>query len=527
MSAATVNLDALIPREDFESFTGSAGGRLRETISLSDLEETGFFQRSLRKPDFQRETTHWTPNAVCDLVWAYLEGHLIPAVILWQSGDSVFVIDGAHRISALIAWIRDDFGDGTASNAKFGSGLTEEQKRVARRTRDLIRKTIGSYAEFKGLIDQDIANPQKAKWVNRIGTGSVEIQWVTATNSRAAEDSFFKINQAAQPIDPTERQILQTRRSPNSIAARCIARGGKGHKYWSAFNRSVQEEIESIGAAIYSALYDPPHSGPVTSTDLPIAGQGYSSLPFVYELVSVCNGIPLPTSASARKLPKIVPEDDDGQSTLSFLRNVRNQLQLITTNYSGSLGLHPLVYCYSSTGNFQPNAFLATIAFAQKLNEKQKKIAFTEYRSRFENYLLKNRAFVSLTMSRLGASGRSQPRLVDMYWIILSMMWNGIGDDEILSRLTTQKEFAHLKQLEVPPPGAEFDSQNKSPSKASRSSAFIRLAMEKPLKCEICGAAMHCNSITFDHIVRVREGGGYKAKDLQPTHPFCNSGYKS
>ncbi|WP_177175465.1 HNH endonuclease signature motif containing protein [Cribrihabitans marinus] len=527
MAASHVNLDALIPREDFESTAGSAGGRLRETISLSDLEETGFFQRSLRKPDFQRETTHWTPAAVCDLVWAYLEGHLIPAVILWQSGDKVFVIDGAHRISALIAWIRDDYGDGTASNARFGSGLTDEQKRVAKRTRDQVRKKIGSYAEFKGLIDQEISDPQKAKWVSRIGTGSVEIQWVTATNSKAAEDSFFKINQAAQPIDPTERRILQTRRSPNSIAARCIARGGKGHKYWSSFDRETQEEIESIGEELNSILYDPPHSGPVTTTDVPIAGQGYSALPFVYELVSVCNKIPLPTSSSAKKLPEPLPEDKDGQETLAFLKSVKSRLRLISTNYSGSLGLHPLVYCYSSTGNFQPNAFLATVSFAELVKERRKKEEFTKYRERFEKYLLRNRTFVSLTMSRLGASGRSQPRIIDLYWSILSEMLDGAADDEILPRLTIRKEFAHLKQLEVPPPGAEFEGGKKSASSASKSSAFIRNAMETPLKCGICGAAVHCNSITFDHIVRVRDGGGNRGEDMQPTHPFCNSGIKS
>lgn len=175
MAGATVNLDALIPREDFESSSGSAGQRLRETISLSNLEENDFFQRDLRKPDFQRETTHWSPTAVCDLIKAFLDGHLIPAIILWQSGNRVFVIDGSHRISALMAWIRDDFGDGTASNAKFGSGLTDEQKKVAKRTRDLVRKTIGSYAEFKGLIGQEVSDPQKAKWMSRIGNGAVEI----------------------------------------------------------------------------------------------------------------------------------------------------------------------------------------------------------------------------------------------------------------------------------------------------------------------------------------------------------------
>lgn len=82
MAGQKVNLDALIPREDFESGTGAAGGSDRDRISLSDLEASAFFAGTLRKPDFQRETTHWGPPAVVDLVRAFLEGHLIPAVIL-------------------------------------------------------------------------------------------------------------------------------------------------------------------------------------------------------------------------------------------------------------------------------------------------------------------------------------------------------------------------------------------------------------------------------------------------------------
>lgn len=527
VAAATVNLDALIPREDFESGNGASGGRLRETISLSDLEETGFFQRALRKPDFQRETTHWNPAAVCDLIRAYLEGHLIPAVILWQSGENVFVIDGAHRLSALISWIRDDYGDGTASNSRFGTGLTNDQKKIAQRTRALIRKEIGSYAEFKGLVDQEIRDLQKRKWVSRIGTGSVEIQWVTAADAKAAEDSFFKINQAAQPIDPTERRILQTRKSPNSVAARCIARGGKGHKYWSNFDIKIQEGIESFGERINSSLYDPPHSPPITSTDVPIAGSGYNALPFVFELVSVCNRIPIPTTLSAKKLPDALPEDGDGTQTLQFLKNVMKRLELITTTASGSLGMHPLVYCYSANGTFQANAFLATIEFANRLHLEKKKKDFTTIRERFENYLVNNRTFVSLTMSRLGAGARSLSRVTELYWLIFDLMARGIEDEKILAELTNIKEFAHLKQLEIPPPRSEIDSPNRKASTSSKSTAFIRAAMETPRRCAICRAVIHSNSITFDHIERVREGGVSAPQNLQATHPFCNSGIKS
>ena len=150
MSSNAVNLDALIPRDDFAVDVAVAGGNPRGTISILDL-DGGFFAGSLRKPDFQRETAYWSAQKISDLVYAFVNGDLIPAVILWQKGGEIFVIDGAHRLSALIAWIKDDYGDRAASIHVFGSQIPEEQVRFAERTRRLVNQEIGPYAKYKGL----------------------------------------------------------------------------------------------------------------------------------------------------------------------------------------------------------------------------------------------------------------------------------------------------------------------------------------------------------------------------------------
>jgi hypothetical protein len=146
-----VNLDALIPCEDFEvSRDGDAP--VKQTIDIKDLERDAFFYRSLRKPDFQRETDQWDPQRVAGLIKTFIEGDLIPAVILWKNKDLLFVIDGSHRLSALIAWVQDDYGDGNLSQRFFNFTVPEEQKRVADRTRELIAKAIGNYAQHQDAI---------------------------------------------------------------------------------------------------------------------------------------------------------------------------------------------------------------------------------------------------------------------------------------------------------------------------------------------------------------------------------------
>ena len=362
MAAKTVNLDALIVREDFASEAARAGGHPRSEISLSELGTNSFIRHSLRKPDFQRETTHWTPAAVCDLIRAFLQGDLIPAVILWERGGEIFVIDGAHRLSALIAWIDDDYGDRSRSIAMFGDGLTDEQKQIADRTRKLINKDIGPYAEFVGLSGQPVSDTEKARYLTAIAVNSIIIQWVTATTTEAAENSFFKINQAAQPIDPVERRILQSRTAPNAIAARCIARGGKGHKYWAAFDITRQKRIELLGEEIWAILYRPPHTQPITTSDLPIAGPGYNALSFVFDLVCLANGISIPSSKANKTLDKPLPPDETGERTIEALESVKRRLMMVSTNAPGSLGLHPLVYYYARSGAFLSNAFLASLA---------------------------------------------------------------------------------------------------------------------------------------------------------------------
>ncbi len=81
---AYVNLDALVPREDFAV-------EAPETVSADMFEKLGIDRvlaqsgssiiPHLRKPDFQRETNHWTPLQICTFLQSFTENDLIPALI--------------------------------------------------------------------------------------------------------------------------------------------------------------------------------------------------------------------------------------------------------------------------------------------------------------------------------------------------------------------------------------------------------------------------------------------------------------
>lgn len=154
-----VNLDALLRREDFEvlDFEVLSDPKKIETVELAsslkvvELEADSLMYKLLRKPDFQRTTAHWPPDKIAAFIKSFLEGDLIPAIILWRSpvSGNIFVIDGAHRLSALIAWVHNDYGDDKISIPFFETFIPPEQKSAAEQTRKAIRDTVGSYAEIK------------------------------------------------------------------------------------------------------------------------------------------------------------------------------------------------------------------------------------------------------------------------------------------------------------------------------------------------------------------------------------------
>jgi hypothetical protein len=89
--AQRVHLDAMIPRQDFaieekEEFLID----LFPSVRMADLVAESPILKLLRKPDFQRETNHWTPEQVTTFIESFLDNEVIPSLILWKSPNFIF-----------------------------------------------------------------------------------------------------------------------------------------------------------------------------------------------------------------------------------------------------------------------------------------------------------------------------------------------------------------------------------------------------------------------------------------------------
>jgi hypothetical protein len=507
------NLDALIPRADFDIIESTSQSAPPQTMQIRDLEVGAFFYSGLRKPDFQRETASWSPRKIRDFVKTFVDGDLIPAIILWRSQGNTFIIDGAHRLSALIAWVNDDYGDGEISRNFFTHVIAPQQKRIAENTRRLINKEIGSYREHVFAMK----NPEKSSAeilarAKLLGQVSVTLQWVTG-NSEKAEASFFKINQEAVPIDKTELRLLKSRNKPNALAARAIIRAGTGHKYWSKFQDEQKNNIEELAKEIHESLFTPLLSTPIKTLDLPVAGQSYSSqtLPLIFELVNLANDGQVDN----------LEDDKTGDATIAFLKSVRKISNRISGNNVSSLGLHPIVYFYSAEGRFQPTSFLAVIGLLESFEKDNYYLAFTKHRKEFEEFLLKYKSFSNQVVTKWGSGIKAFDRLKILYRFILDRLVEGKNEAEILELLHAHPVFSFLTPVTslVFETGSDFNTDTKS-------QAFLRAAIQTPVRCGICDARLHTKSISIDHIVRKEDGGQGDLENAQTTHPFCNSGFK-
>lgn len=514
----TANLDALISREDFEiKDNNQIPAQNLPAIQVRDLESGSFLYQTLRKPDFQRETSEWTPDKICDLIQSFLDGDLIPAVIFWNSGGYNFVIDGAHRLSAIIAWVTDDYGDGIISQSFFEYAISAEQSAIAEKTRKLIKKKFGTYSDHKyAITNTDKVAPEMLERAKKLATLTIQLQWVRGDSSKA-EASFFKINEQASPINDTEKKLLKSRKKPNSIAARAIIRSGTGHKYWSKFESQNQLEIETLAKDINDLLFTPKLETPIKTLDVPLAGKGYSpqTLSLVLDLINITNEIKNETD---------INDDMTGSDTINLLKKTKKRLSRITGVHPSSLGLHPAIYFYSSTGRYQVTAFYTILNLIQNLEHKHNGfINFTDIRSEFENFLISYKSIVNQTSQKFGSGLKSYKKLTALYLIIIEALQQKKSEEEILQIISSNPEFDFIN-----PEKLDYENYlRKDFTTETKSGVFIINALKNPVRCKLCNSLIHKNSITIDHINRKEDGGLGVIDNGQLSHPFCNTTYKN
>ena len=519
---AGTTLDAMIGREDFASQKESVDGQKISEIGVNQLTDNPIV-KMLKKPDFQRETNQWTPDQIATFIGSFAKGELVPSLIFWKSESEIFVIDGAHRLSALRAWILDDYGDGSTSNKFYSGEIPESQKKKAKTTRRKVENAVGRFSSLKDYDygnSDDLSSEDTAlrKIISTVFTRGIPVQWIQGDQA-VAEVSFFKINSQGTPLHKTESLLLENRRKCYSLAARSIVRAGTGHKYWKGFSGVTQEEIEKLSIELYKLLFVPESTGSLPALDLAIGGNAssFSALQMLLDIFVIAEG-----QESISMAMKKLTDDTDGSQTTTILKRVRKVIQRITGKAPGSLGLHPAVYFYNHLGRHSRFLFLGTLTtFANAVIKHDKKFFhdFTKNRSKIESILIEKKSSINQALANISSSTRIQKVSKLIAGLVEDTTNNvEIDDKRILLHLGLEGKFSDLKALDTP----------KDFSDVTKATANIRMVLSTAPRCPICGGLLDVTKGTnSDHIIPKRDGGKGTIDNHQYTHPFCNSGVKS
>ena len=500
----TVNLDALIPRDDVESMKPKAS---KGVIQVTELTLGKHFYGLLRKPLFQRETNDWGVDNVVSLVRSFRNGHLIPAVILWSADGSTFVIDGAHRLSVFVAWVNDDYGDGIISQAFFKHQIPKSQRDAADKCRAQIKAEGLEYAELQKLTLLPNRTPEQLSWSTNIAQ-PVETQWVVG-DADVALQSFLDINQRSVEIDPTERYMIVERKAANIVAARALVGAGRGHAYWGAFEAKYVDEIEKYAKKIYDAIFEPEDAQPHTHSELQPAGmaQTANGLRLALELVNIITN----TKAGTAKMPA----DTDGSKTARVLAQVWGVVKYVAGNEPASLSLHPAVYFWGTTGNHRPSMFLAVVQFMQELISKDQLVKFTLHRAMLEEMLIGKSNLGQHILSRYGGWKKSLEPIKNLLTQILDGLESGKSEADILTVVSNQSTTT-----------TNAGNTVSDTWKETRSALRIKASLASAQRCAICKARLVILNASDDHVQRRADGGTSGQDNAQLVHHYCNHGFK-
>lgn len=525
MAAKTrlVNLDAMIPRADFalEDERNTTSSDRFHSISVKDFKPDGLLRPILRKPDFQRETNHWSPEQVFSLLDCFVNNDLIPSVIVWKSPTYLFVIDGGHRLSAIRAWIEDDYGDGPISRAFFGEAISKEQKRAADKTRELVAEKIGTWQHIQSSLDNPLLDEKERRRIFPIVSRGITVQWVEG-NAEKAEASFFKINTQGTALDDIEELLLANRRKPIPIAARAVIRAGMGHRYWSKFSPPICNEIEEIAKKIHGNLFQPEFDTPIKTLNLPLGGSTgvRAALQVLIEFTLAANR----NQVGEPKHLKEQADDEDGSTTKETLSRTFALAARITGNDGGSLGLHPAIYFYGPTGRHLIPMFLGVaILISRKManNDKTFFEKFSSVRSKLEKILIEKKDLIATVLQKT-ISGKRVNRYADLLETLVTQLHANpavtITDEQIVTLAGLTGKIITGAAAEA---GQKFSDDTKS-------AVFIKTALKSAIRCPICNGYLDTEkSVSYDHVTEKSIGGKGNEENCQLTHPYCNQAIKN
>ena len=520
--------------------------------------------RSLRKPDFQRATWAWSPEECVELLESVLYEQVVPSVIMWLSPDNFqYVLDGGHRISVLLAWIRDNWGDRLPDDAYRDATVQENIRKAAQRVRELLpQKQIGSFEDYiaaedmyndlieKGQVPEqsmDTTSLHYAKLMRRWDAVNIgfPILWVSGDYEKA-EQSFIKINKTGRSLSDWETKLVENRSSSFARAVMSIAQIGDAAHCWPVQEPEVAndpvlsdkaKEIIHKVKELHNLLFDPPYTRPINYLRQPLMATPYTrpemKPAYLAELLTITEG----KKGQKPETEALIRKDRSDRVShiiTNGLRLIDDAIDVIGNIYGPSprsLGLMPLVYFYNKQGDYIRSLLYGMIYWLNHGSETRdvlnRKLLFTIHRKAFEEVLLQNKEFIIRRISRRIGSGPEVTHQTARYYHgLLKLIIK--HQDQIQSSVFLADHNHLIDTLGVPESSDDVVEEAISPSRTFRGQLRAEVQITALLgmfkTCEICNGRYFPGLFTqVDHKTHHSKGGKTAVSNARITHPFCNN----
>jgi hypothetical protein len=280
-----------------------------------------------------------------------------------------------------------------------------------------------------------------------------------------------------------------------------------------------------MSGKLFDLLYTPPlaGAGPIDTLDVPVAGRGYSTLPFIFDLVNALNETKAPDSTRKRtSKSKLLPKDSDGSATVSYLSKTLRTVTRITSKEPTSLGLHPVIYFYTRGGAFSPWAFLAWSEIVNGMFESGNAAKFTTFRADFEDFLLNDKWVMTEITHKNGSGHRSTPWLARYWRFLIEQFEQGKNGEEVAKAADEDQTFSVFRH-KTPVFQIPGESSKARISRATKTAMIWDAALPGAPVCHICKARVHRNSYHADHKIPKSDGGDARPSNAGLAHPYCDS----
>ncbi len=529
-----------------------------QKLRYSDISRKDGWFTLIHKPDFQRETNAWTPQTCVKFLESLVKGRIIPSIILWQNQENglVYVLDGAHRLSIIRAWMMDDWGD--KAGDYYERRDIVEIKKTGEITRALAKQEIGAYKDFekgwyKNMEFTEQGKAPKLEMVQReyeqamfygkvtLSNATLSLQWERG-NYEAAEQSFLYINKQGQALDPWEANLIEYRRSSYARCIMSIANGGDNGYYWpqpSEGNGSdellkLAESFQDRAADIHKRLFVPPLRSTITNVNVPfmVSPKYFQKHKHLIEVIPLLvDRVIADTEEKQIELMK----KDATDSSVTVIRNADRILSLMEqrlehlispTHNSKSLSIVPLFYWYNQRTSYARGLFYGFIYWMLAGSEKDitnRKILFSANRDTFEYVMFKLKRQIA-TLQEKGGAGLFATKRVGEFYQELLMLLHG---DQSLGKDDPNLEDTVLtilkKRARITVSQSSKTKSSRTYSRSDKSKINMRELFQQAIRCHICGGIIDLEQgLQYDHVIDHAISKSTNIEDGKPTHPFCN-----